>query len=1141
MKRDPFYQQIVSGLGQMLDPDAFERCAADILRVEWPTLVPVRGGSDAGMDGAVADGSGTAFPLICTTGSDVIGNLTRSLASYILYGGTRKVAILATSQELTAKRRQNLEKRAQEEGFTLQQIYTQAAIADRLYRNPAWCRELLNLSGTPPALSVIPPTTRPLLDIPMIGRVEDLAWLSTQAGDRLLIGQPGCGKTFLLHEFAKHQNSLFVISRDRAEIAAELRTQAPRGLIVDDAHVDLALLTELQQLRRELGVSFDLIACAWPGQQDEVVQALGISASQVHQLDLLTRDQILAVIRSVGIYGPDELLRELVDQAEGRPGLAVTLAHLCRQGGVREVALGEALSRSIITTFVPLVGQHATELLGGFSVGGRKGMEMGTVAQLFGLSLLQVRQDMARLAAGGVVQQIAGDHLVVRPEGLRHTLVRDLFFQGALSLPIGPFMAETSDKVEAARTLIGARSRDGDIPDGLLQPLLEHLGASAPWGDYASLGRTETAYVLQHSDAKIEDIAGPALYYLPDDALDRLLEAALPRGAAPSTARALKRIQEWVTSAQPGQGEAVSRRRVVIQAAARLVAGSRRSNRDANDEANGGVPGAEETNGGEKYFQVACETIASALSPKFERTTMDPGQGNTVRLARGVLSLLEAKEMYGVWAEALGLLRQIPPSFWKPMVKSIEDWTYPARHGSMEIASDLHQAMQTLARQMIDDLAPLTSEHPGLMASLNRIARPLGIQLGSSADPDFTVLFPVEPRTNWREAEQVQMKAIRALADRWMLQAPQDIAERLSRFEMEADMAGLTWPRLTQSLCFELADRVPAPGQWAKAFAHTHLSGNFSRPFLERAVALQEEGWDVLLRQFLGDPAQRGAALLCVLMLPTPPPDLLDEALAFAGDFIQLVDHSSLRNEIPIATASRLLCHENVSVVAAVAAGLWSADPHGTIPEALRQEWRNAILRVKQDDYWLGEILKADPALTMDWLKARFADDHGHYFGSNDSVHNAVTILDEVQRISLLPLVPDRWGIDELIGWLVGGNPAVYAALLKVPHLRSHHLVPLGTASDAQLRSMTEQALSAGYDTSSVAAAFIPSHWSWSGSEAAMWQQWMDRFDQLSQQNEAEVNTNRLMEVAQSARAIFQQYRDQAQAREHTEAVFGRG
>jgi hypothetical protein len=83
VKRDQFYGEIWNRLGQPLDPDVFERCVCDLLRAEHPSLVPVRGGGDSGMDGAIADGEGPAFPLICTTSSHVIGNLSKNLASYL--------------------------------------------------------------------------------------------------------------------------------------------------------------------------------------------------------------------------------------------------------------------------------------------------------------------------------------------------------------------------------------------------------------------------------------------------------------------------------------------------------------------------------------------------------------------------------------------------------------------------------------------------------------------------------------------------------------------------------------------------------------------------------------------------------------------------------------------------------------------------------------------------------------------------------------------------------------------------------------------------------------------------------------------------------------------------------------------------
>jgi hypothetical protein len=135
MIRDPFYRDIIKSLDQQLDPELFERCAAALLRDEWPTLVPIRGGSDSGMDGAIADAKGPPFPLICTTGKYVIGNLKKNLKSYRESGGPRRNVLLATSQSLTPRRIQNLHREALSLGFILTQVYSQEALADRLYRS----------------------------------------------------------------------------------------------------------------------------------------------------------------------------------------------------------------------------------------------------------------------------------------------------------------------------------------------------------------------------------------------------------------------------------------------------------------------------------------------------------------------------------------------------------------------------------------------------------------------------------------------------------------------------------------------------------------------------------------------------------------------------------------------------------------------------------------------------------------------------------------------------------------------------------------------------------------------------------------------------------------------------------------------
>lgn len=199
MIRDPFYKQILKGLDSPLDEDCFEVCANSLLRKEYPDLVPIRGGTDSGMDGATA--SNGPF-LVATTGANVIRNLTSSLKSYLKDGGTRRTCALATSQELTNRRRTNLEKRAKQLGFSVLQIYPREAIAERLYNSPRWCKELLGLTGRPSPLTLIPASDRPILDHTLVGREDDIKWLKETSGDRLLYGPPGSGKTFVLRHLA---------------------------------------------------------------------------------------------------------------------------------------------------------------------------------------------------------------------------------------------------------------------------------------------------------------------------------------------------------------------------------------------------------------------------------------------------------------------------------------------------------------------------------------------------------------------------------------------------------------------------------------------------------------------------------------------------------------------------------------------------------------------------------------------------------------------------------------------------------------------------------------------------------------------------------------------------------------------------
>src|SRR5215210_5023442 len=98
--KDPFYHQIVEALKNLRNPQVFERCMGDLLRPDFPGLVPVPGGGDSGFDGVIPDQEG-AFPLVCTTGTDVERNLVGSLDSVVKRGWSARKVALATSQALT--------------------------------------------------------------------------------------------------------------------------------------------------------------------------------------------------------------------------------------------------------------------------------------------------------------------------------------------------------------------------------------------------------------------------------------------------------------------------------------------------------------------------------------------------------------------------------------------------------------------------------------------------------------------------------------------------------------------------------------------------------------------------------------------------------------------------------------------------------------------------------------------------------------------------------------------------------------------------------------------------------------------------------------------------------------------------------
>lgn len=1118
MNRDPFYQQIIGGLAGSLDPELFEQCAADILRDELPTLVPVRGGSDAGMDAAIADLQGTAYPLICTTGTDVIGNLTRNLKRYKQEGHTRRRVVLATSQQLTAKRRSNLEKRSFELGFELVQIYDQAAFADRLYRNSAWCLELLNLTGAPPALSVLPQTKRPLVGNVLVGRDPDMKWLRTTAGDRLLIGQPGTGKTSLLYLMSREGGALFLIDDAAERIANDFRSQNPSVVIVDDAHVHLEKLEKLCHIRMELRASFDIIATCWPGSHKRVAEALSLPESRVRKLDLLTRDEIVEVVRSTGIAVPDSLIREIVDQAEGRPGLAVTLASLCLQDGLRDVVLGDALARSLHDALHLVAGEQGVRLLAAFALGDAEGMPMTGVGAELGISLVTVSTQIAELGYGGVVSErvtVDGRHrIVVRPQALRHVLVRDVFFRGPGRLSYEPFMKHAADLSDIAHTLIGATAKGAAIPPAELQTILEKTKSAIAWEQYAWLGQREAAWVLEHRPDLATRVAHPLLWHIPAAALPVLLSKAENdnRSLNQHPDHPLRLIEHWIEDVDPGSGAGPKRRKVLLSSTIGWWQA-------------GGKP------------DVALQAILQALHPAYRQYSTDPGAGRTLTWSEGTLTQEELKALHGLWRTARQAIDQMKHLDWSHLFDMIGVWVAPMRH-SEHITEGMRSTLREALQEMLTDITTMADGHRGVLLRVRETSERFDIELDIHVDPEFATLFgaPRQEGEDWDAAAVRYTAEINALATQWSTDNPSDVASRLATLEREAAEVSPQGPRRTWNLAQTLATSTMTPTAWLEAFLASDVSPTTIAPFMDRLVAVQEVNWDSSLLTALANPALCRHVIRVTLGLPICPTTLLSSVLAKLPDHLDLVDEICLTGALPEAALIRLLQHDDVAVRSTAAVGEWNSEPQGQVRTALSELWQRAIRHHPDNgSYWFAQILRSDPQLAHDWLRTQIRTGQELWIISDsDLVAAAIDGLDVTGRHCILRSIASANLESAVASRLVNDQPDLYSTLLQNSGAQTLHLAPIAGQITDQWAKLVKVALANGISKDSIAQSVLPWAVSWIGSESAMWNGWVQALERAANTDDQEVR-----DIVAVAYEQAVEKRDLALAKEKREAVFG--
>lgn len=1125
--RDPHHAAILVALNGPLNGEAFEACAADLLKSQWKTLVPVRGGSDDGFDGAVGTDQGRPFPLIATTAASATANLRRNLKSAIANGWQPSAAIFATPRRITPRTRNSLHKAAEELGVQLAQIYDQDWFANALYRDSAWCKKLLNVTGRPSALSIIPASTRPVLGQNVIGRDGELAALRDCKQDCLVIGAPGSGKTFLLRALALEGRALFLNDRNRETLADAIRSQQPDAIIADDVHVDPATLTELQQLRQELRATFKIIAVSWPAEIENIKQRLHIAPTNVVNLKLIDADTMVEIIKAAGVYGPNALIATIVRQAEGRPGLAVTLAHLCLQGNTREVVWGDAIFEMLAPVSSALVKRNVTPLLAAFSLAGSAGCPLEVVAQFLNEPISDVNSALANLSTAGIIREDRNRAVSVHPEHLRWVLVKRVFFGGRGSPDFLPLFNALQNKADALLTLIGARSRGASVPH--LERLLGLCGDQFLWRQYASLGASETAYVLKQHPELTVALVREALEFHPRKILPELLNRAKGdnRSLHSNPDHPLRKIQDWVTARPPsGSSVTLERRRILLSVVRSFWENGKK---DQN------LDGA---------CEVAVRAFTIAFSATWQSSEADPGRGRTISFSRGVLNETETLGIKDLWISNSDLVREFS-TFGRvsDIFHLIHEWVYNV--GNVQIGEELQKLRLALVSVIIIDLAHATREHPGIQSRLARLASKRNIEFEFAKESEFEALFPADRFVHDPNNQAQISQKLEQFRDRWLTKNPSEFAKRLSQLEQEAKIADINYPRFSPVLCGLLAREVADPIAWAHALIDIEVSPDLVEPFLNSAARTISPQFEELTVRCLSASAYRVLAVGVLITMENAPSKLLTEAIKAVASFPMLVETKCLRQEVPAEILRTFLMAENPQVSLRAAIGEWCSDRRKSVGVYFLREWKQAIVRAaalqdlsESDIYWLGEIFEAHPDLAYEWLKFLISQSNDVVgFHQLELAEKSVAALDQAQRIAIMGLITPGHSFADLLPKLVGDDDTVYRKLLNSDTLSYYHLRPLQGPPDDAAKWATKAALALakGYSEEEIAQAAYPQSWSWSGPESSMWVSWKEAFLPLTTHQNAQIRN-----IATLFAQRMDHHIERCLAEERDEAIFPR-
>ena len=1135
--RDPYYKAILAGLSATsLDDGVFEKCAQSLLG-----FAPVEGGHDFGMDGIDHSDPDAPRFLVATIQRNVKANLLKNLASHKTSGiGLRRV-VVATIQPATGRLIKSLRETATGEGFQLLDVCGREWFADRLRQSPYWTNELLRLSGAPSALSAIPLSSRPMNDLPLIGRDADKKWLAASSGDIVVSGHPASGKTHLLRQFVD-QDWFFLVDTDSGRLANAVRTLDPTVVIVDDAHADPDSLRSLLQLRAQIGAGFRIVAVTWPGDKDQVTGTLAVHGDSVLHLQQLSGDQILDIIKAAGIEGPIELQREIVSQSAGWPGMTATLCDTALHGDMHALLSGKSLLRETKVAVAQVAEDNGMQVLAVMGLAGDNGASLVDVQSILGISVAESRSLLARLGHLGLFRTTSlNDKVTIWPKGLRFAVVSSYFFSGKPyeNIPLErarPHLDERS----MVGTLVEAALRGAQVPYETIEPMLLRSGTHDEFGGYAGVGKLQARFALDSKPEWLAVIAPHALRTNPEQTLRRLLKRAAEATRADYQESdtlvqlisdpPIPTIKKWIQSAPDLDDEQLKRRRTLA--------------RSAISYANLGDP------------QISLEALCLAMTPKYTEHGKGVSSGFFGRY--GLVSHKCLKGVAELWPDILDAIPTNGVQNYSVLLSMLYDWE-DCRRSPVEIRvpDDVYEWMRSRASAMARDIAARFAGHTGLLTQIRNLSRSAEFNLDIQVPREFETMFPTLETTSTTSHQIIKemetqrcvfSKRARSLAAELASCDPHEVLAMLHDVRKSATQAGMPGNRdedMTGEFAAELARRVSDPHAWAKQAVCFEFDHAIVEPLLSAARYASRERTLPLIIRALESETTRATAIWVVLGAEDANGDELEAALDAVSrmqwdDLRLLMRPLVVSGRISTETLKLLFSHPSAMVASVTASQCRIKDLSSIGSRELIDAWKSAIIRSDGEGVISDIIFTGDPDLFVDWVLAKIS---GRKFDQAVQISRKSLVRDHVypklsteQRIDVLSAIQESDVIElhSLISLLIGDNDTVFCKFLTMENMRPVHQKLFGPVSRKRIKA----ARVAGWEAEGIVRAilFHSGIWSaWDGEESDHWQSKLEYFSKLAKDDDLDVSA-----VGRTGCDLTEGLRGSARRRESDEDVYGR-